>query len=122
MADELTEEEKEHATRQFAMLPADQQAWVLSRSPLDWMGECAERLGSLDACQGHLKAVQLEAAALIAALRMNMEYCRDHCRGTGIKRGGNNSGDPCTWKPCIKARELVGALSECDTGDDEDDA
>lgn len=46
--------------------------------------------------------------ALEKALRDNMEFCRDYCRGTGTKRGGNDSG-PCKWPPCIKARKLVGS-------------
>ena len=52
-----------------------------------------------------------ERDALKEVLRENMEYCRDHCRGTGVKRGGNGSG-PCTWKPCIQARALVGERDE----------
>ncbi len=35
------------------------------------------------------------------------DACRDGCRGTGIKRGGNDSGAPCKWEPCIRARALL---------------
>lgn len=55
--------------------------------------------------------LSVRVVALEDALRQNMEYCRDHCRGTGMRRGGNSSGR-CTWKPCIEARKLVGSLDD----------
>lgn len=50
--------------------------------------------------------------ALEKCLLEQMKYCQDNCRGSGIKRGGNDSGDPCKWPPCMKARKLVGTYDD----------
>jgi outer membrane murein-binding lipoprotein Lpp len=72
--------------------------------------EAVDLAGAADAAGKAIKVAALtrDNEALREALRDVIDdACRDGCRGTGIKRGGNDSGAPCAWEPCIRARTLL---------------
>ncbi len=52
------------AARRFATLSIEQQAILLGRSPLDWAGDLAERLGRLDASRDQLAEARAEGERL----------------------------------------------------------